>query len=325
MSSRRIIILIAALAMGVLAAVGLMSYINGVESAAEQDTATQTVWVVAETIPRGTPAAQVIDGQLIVERSIPVEFWPATAIGNPQAELAGFVAVSDLPANTIVVQGQFVAPSVVSTGVTDRLEEADLVTVSFSLDQVSGAAYMIEPGDFVNILTRTDVAGGEATADGDYDRTERLTYSVDARYLYQKAQVLAVDTNLTPDLGDSAATDAEGEEAAAPVAVNSGLITLAVPPEAVQRILGVGLENIYLSLVPTDYVPREMPPLELAESVMPGEDAERLTPYVGVETVAPANDIPEPAADTPPAAEPTTEPEEPQDTFDAAEEGATDQ
>ena len=97
-------------------------------------------------------------------------------------------------------------------------------------------------------------------------------YTYDVRYVYQKAEILAVDSALTADLGET-----PGET----VAANSGLITLAVPPEALQIILGIGKENLYLSLVPQNYEPYPLPPIDIrSESdLLPGEDASRLTPY----------------------------------------------
>lgn len=306
MSSRRVITLLVALAVGALAAVGLLFYVQGVEEQASESGQVQSVWVVQESIPRGTPAAQVVANGLIQREDIPIEYFPATAIGEPETELAGLVAVTDLPANTVLVTGHFVSPNVVATGVTDRLEERGMVTVTFSLDQVHGAAYLVEPGDFVNILAKFDVEvgvdpTGEQTSE-EYDRSNVMAYSTDARYLYQKAEVLAVDTDLTADLGDATVTD---DPNAPPTARNGGLITLAVPPEAVQRIVGIGVENIYLSLVPQNYVPRELAPLELKEELLPGEDPERLTPYIGTDITAPAAESTAPD----PAETPTPEPE----------------
>ena len=59
-------------------------------------------------------------------------------------------------------------PNVVATGVTDRLEEKDMVTLTFTMGQVNAAAYLIEPGDFVNMLAMWDLqtisGGGEEEA-----------------------------------------------------------------------------------------------------------------------------------------------------------------
>jgi hypothetical protein len=57
------------------------------------------------------------------------------------------------------------------------------------------------------------------------------------------------------------------------------MVTLAVPPEAVATILSVGMENLYLSLVPPDYVPAPVPPVDVNTSTLPGEDPTKLTPY----------------------------------------------
>jgi hypothetical protein len=47
----------------------------------------------------------------------------------------------------------------------------------------------------------------------------------------------------------------------------------------VQLILGVGMENLYLSLVPKSYEPAPLPPLDYSNNTYPGEDEQRLTPY----------------------------------------------
>lgn len=284
MNSRRTIILLVAVLIAGLSFFGILNYVRGLEDSAYEGQELVEVWVVKEPIPRGTPAQQVIATQLIAKDEVPIEYKPATAIVDPSTELLGLVAVTDLPANSVLVQGNFVAPGVVATGVTDRLEERGMVTVTFSLDQVGAAAYLIEPGDFVNILTRISLKPAEteddtvSATDDEYDRSEERLYLSDVRYVYQKVEVLAIDKSLTADLGQSTAAE-DDPAAAAAAAANRGLITLAVPPEAVQRILAVGIENLYLSLVPPTYQPVELPPIEINEDLLPGEDVERLTPY----------------------------------------------
>lgn len=290
MNSRRTVILIVAVVVGAIASFGLLNYIRNVEGSVYENAEPETVWVVRRPIAKGTTADQAINQGLISQSEIPASFRPATAIVDPDTELAGLVAVTDLPANAPLVTGNFVAPSVVNTGITDRLEEKGLVTVTFSVDQVKGAAYLIEPGDFVNVLSVKSIveiksddegAGGD-TADGPTnDVIESVsTFDYVTRYVFQRAEVLAIDKALTPDLGETAG-EAEG------TARNGGMITLAVPPDAVQTILSVGTENIYLSLLPPSYEANELPPIDYLESILPGEDADRLTPY-GIEDQAEA-------------------------------------
>ena len=292
MSSRRTVILIVALVVGAVAAFGLLNYVRNVEGSVYDNAEPEEVWVVRLPIPKGTTAEQVIDQEMIARAEIPASFIPATAIVDPGTELAGLVAVADLPVNAPLVTGNFVVPSIVNTGITDRLEEKGMVTVTFSVDQVAGVAYQIEPGDFVNILTVAGIeepeagtaqAGDDVSGDpvpiGDdlaaFGIDGNATYDQLVRYLYQKAEVLSIDRALTPDLGETT----DDEAAVEPAARNGGLITLAVPPEAVQQILSAGLNNLYVSLVPRDYEPYPLPPLDYSEQILPGEDAEQLTPY----------------------------------------------
>ncbi len=264
---------------------GLLSYVRNLETEATDVYQLEEVWVVQDTIPRGTPAQQVISSGLIALQQVPVEFMPASAIKDPAVELAGLVAVTDLPPSSVVVSGNFVAPGVVNTGITDRLEERGMVTLTFSLGQTNAAAYLIQPGDYVNILTLvglveeeddvTDSEGDVIATDGEEFNRESDLYNQDARYVYQQAEVLAVASALPSDLGEN--TTAEDGEPVGPPP--SGLITLAVPPEAVQLMLSIGLDNLYLSLLPTNYEPQPLPPIDLDEFQLPGEDAERLTPY----------------------------------------------
>lgn len=281
MNSRRTLILIVAVVVGAVASFGLLNYIRNVEGSVYDNAEPETVWVVRRPIAKGTTADQAINQGMIFQSEIPASFRPATAIVDPGTELAGLVAVTELPANAPLVTGNFVAPSVVNTGITDRLEERELVTVTFNVDQVKGAAYLIEPGDFVNILSVKPF--GESTSEAvasDNPGAEIIaeavgsvsTYDYLARYLYQRAEVLAIDKALTPDLGETTA-ETEG------VPRNGGMITLAVPPSAVQTILSVGTENIYLSLLPPSYESTELPPIDYGDQVLPGEDDQRLTPY----------------------------------------------
>ncbi len=300
MNSRRTVILIIAVVIGAVAAVGLLSYVRSAETTADEAAAPVEIWVVKQPIPKGTPIESAIEQGLIAKEQTAQKYRPATAVVDPAAELGGLVAITDLPVDLPVLTGTFASPNTVNTGITDRLEEKGLVTVTFTVDQSRGAAYLIEPGDFVNVLVERDwdtpffeedppievtpQAVAELAANLEENDAIRpiLTdlYPVESRVVYQKAEVLAVGTNLSPDLGQQAV---EGDPAQAQA--NQGLITLAVPPEAVQVILDVGRDNIYLSLVPEDYEPRPLLPLDPTTQVLPGESEGTLTPYDGYDGV----------------------------------------
>ncbi len=293
MSTRRIAILLSALLVGALAVFGIIRYVGQVREEAYAGSEVGTVWVVQEPIPRGTPAADVLAQGWIVEAEIPLQYKPQSAIEDPSVELDGaLVAIAELPAGNVVVAGQFVAPSAATTSTKDILEERGLVTVTIQVDQIAGAAHMIEPGDKVNVLQIYDrLETGETAEDDGTDEgnpilvdpnsgeivaaagdAEYSVYPRDARYVYQAAEVLAIDQDLPAQVGD-----VEDENAAA-VQANRGLITLAVTPEAAQIILSVDHATLYLSLLPADYQPRPLPPLT-EDPLLPGENPEKLTPY----------------------------------------------
>ncbi len=285
MNSRRTIILIVAVVVGAVASFGLLNYVRGLETEAQKDAELAEVWVVNQLIPRGTPGETAITGDFIVKQQVPVQFKPSTAITDPTVELAKLVAVADLAPNSTLVNGNFVTPGVITTGITDRLEERDMVTFTMSLDQVAGAAYMIQPGDFVNILQVVGDNKDDATdqavpaADGTIATptdTSSSPYSQQVRYVYQMAEVLAIDKTLPADLGEAVPADG------ATTAGNLGMITLAVPPEAVQLLLAVDPTTFYLSLVPSTYVPKALP-VPSYDDLLPGEDDTKLTPYWAVE------------------------------------------
>lgn len=301
MNSRRTVILIFAVVVAAVAAVGILNYIERAETSADEATAPVQVWVVQQPIPKGTPIETALEAQLIGVEETAQSLRPPTAIVDPAVELAGLVAMTDLPVDWPVVTGSFVSPKIIDTGITDRLEERGLVTVTFNVDQAKGAAYLIEPGDFVNVMVERDWSTPFFEEDPPVEMTEDALrelaaelqatdslrpiitdlYPVESRVVYQKAEVLAIGDSLIPDIGD---TQADGEEQ---TAASQSLVTLAVPPEAVQVILNVGRDNLYLSLVPDDYEPRPLPPLDPTTQVLPGESEDRLTPYAGYDVVDP--------------------------------------
>ena len=307
-SARRTVILIVAVALGALAAVGLLSYVRSAETDAGEAGAPVEVWVAQALVPKGTTLEVALDQGLIAQELVAQKLRPATAVVDPGRELAGLVAVHDLQPNMPIVTGTFVSSSVINTGITDRLEETGLVTVTINVDQTQGAAYLIEPGDFVNVMVERqwdtpffendpaiDLTPG-STAELAANLTENdavrpiITdlYPVDARMVYQKAEVLAVGQALIPDLGQTPVVDGQEERTQV-----RGLITLAVPPEAAQVILDVGRDSLYLSLVPKDYEPRPILPVDPTSQVLPGEDEARLTPYIGFDNVVDPTSIPE--------------------------------
>lgn len=279
MNSRRWVILAVAVILGIVAGGLVYNYVQGVESDAEAEAQRVTVFKLATDIPKGTFAEDAFANGWIVRGEIPAEFRPASAISDP-SQIEGKVAISDLAANQVVVDDQFVSQSTALTTFSGLLAQ-NQVAITISVDQVRGVAGLLVPGDFVNILL-TD--GGDDlgnTSDVPVDAAGNaidtgldVNIAPDARYLYQKVQILAIGKQRTLQPGETVATNPDGS----PVVQDTGLLTLAVPADAAQWIASASTGELYLTLVAKDYTPVPVGPIAPSPT-LPAENPEQLTPY----------------------------------------------
>lgn len=291
MGSRRTLILIAAIAVGAIASFLIWNYVGGIEERAEGDAQRVKVFVVKSQIVRGTYGEESRDQDLVVEDDAPQKFVPANAIRSLD-DITGQVAINDLAPNQIVTSDMFAAPEVAQSTFAERLEKInneDQTAITISVDQVRGAAHLLQPGDYVNVMmTPTadgSAQGDEAAPEGEGESANAAPSSAGvppllARYVYQKAQILAIDQTPVQQAGDAANEEAEGAEGteAEGEAANRGLVTLIVPADAAQYIASIQPGQLYLTLVGDDYEPRPQQPIRPGDT-LPGEDPEQLTPY----------------------------------------------
>ena len=213
------------------------------------------VFVVNQDIPQGTLGDDAIGSKLIAADEMPNEFRPDTALTD-LTPIRGKVAITNLSAGQVVVDGQFVTPTEVpQSTASGQLDEGE-VAITVSVDQVRGVGGNLLPGDRVNILVslvNTPAEGEAASADG----------SKEVRFLYQNVKIMRIGQNAAPTVGET--------DSANP---GSDLITFAVPPEAAQRIAFAGSDRLYLTLVPKDYQPQPYAPVTITD-LFP----DRLTPY----------------------------------------------
>ena len=216
--SRRTLITIAAVLVGALAVFMIYGYVGSVKDEAFGEAERVKVFVVKQGVPKGTYGEETSASGVIAEDEIPKKFWPENAIRSFD-DIAGKVAVGDLAVNQVVTTDMFADPSTVQTTFSDRLEKIngeDQVAISIQVDQVHGVAGLLQPGDFVNIMaTRlcpvSNVDGAplsgnsndttEATPEGEGEGEAAAAegescdtlFEEQARYIYQKVQILAID------------------------------------------------------------------------------------------------------------------------------------
>ncbi|MFZ6002379.1 MAG: Flp pilus assembly protein CpaB [Actinomycetota bacterium] len=273
MSSRRTLILIAAVLVGAIAAYALFTYVGGIEDEANDNAERVKIFKIVGDIPKGTFGDEAFAQGLIEEDVIAKEYRPATAITTP-AQIDGLVAISDLPANQVVVSNQFVSQAE-SLSTFSSLLKNNEVAITISIDQVRGVAGLLVPGDFVNMLVTGALPAEDPAAPAPDAQDGAEVYSQPARYLFQKVQILAVGQTRKLEPGETAATNPDGTPVAS---TSSGMLTFALPALAAQQIASVAGESFYLTLVPKDYQPTALPPLDV-NAPLPGETADQLTPY----------------------------------------------
>jgi pilus assembly protein CpaB len=244
-ASRRTLILIVGVVIAALAAVATWRYLDTADERAYGDAKLVKVFRVAKDIPKGTAGETALAEELVESASIPQEFRPGTALTSSSVNsIRGKVALVNLSAGQVVVDGMFVDPRVATVSFAERIP-AGQVAITISVGNVQGVAGLLVPGDKVNIM----VVGGEA------------------RFLYQNVNILAIGSTAAPEAGETQAVRNPG----------SGLLTLAVPAEAAERIAlaaGGAAGTIYLTLVPPDNQPASIPPVN-ADNIFPPA----LTPY----------------------------------------------
>ncbi|MCA1674363.1 MAG: Flp pilus assembly protein CpaB [Actinobacteria bacterium] len=226
MGNKRTLIAIGALVAALLAAFANYAYLNSVQDRAYEDAERLKVFVVSKDIAKGLPGEQALQEEFVKSDEIPREFRPGTAITDVTT-IRGKVALNNLSAGQVVVDGMFVDPKVAQITFSQRIP-AGKVAVTVSVGVLEGVGGLLVPGDKVNILAN-DAEG--------------------KRSLFQNVDILAIGTTAAPQAGETAPVVNPG----------SNMITFAVPPLAASKILVAG--SLYLTLVPPDNQPVEIPPV----------------------------------------------------------------
>ena len=240
MNSRRTIIIVLAIAVAAVAAVANVTYLKGVQDKAYGNAQRVYVYRVNRDIPKGATGEQAVAKGYFEKKQIPQEFRPGNALGSTE-QLKGKVALANLSAGQVLVDGMFVDPIKAQTTTRDRILPGQ-VAFTVSVDQVHGVGNLLFPGDQVNILVKDDKA--------------------QMRLLYQNVDILFIGSSGAPQAGETKEVTNPG----------SGLITFAAPVDAAQRIVMASQNEggIYLALVPRNNKPVATPPVINKDTLFTG-------------------------------------------------------
>ena len=287
MSSRRTLILIAAVVVGAISAYLVYNYVQSADNRAEGNARKVDVIRIAKDIPKGKTGFEAQSEGMLVQAQIPAEFKPATAIVDPSI-IRDKVAVANFATGQILVDGMFADPIDSLTTFAGRVpndcaptgfqgsttnKPVPCVGVTISVDATHGVAGVVVPGDYVNIMVKPE----QDCPDG----TSAQVVCSPLRLLFQAARVLFVDKSAVPQPGEvtGSGTSTANPSGTSQPTGNTGLITLEVPQKAAQMIGSIGSGGLYLTLLPSNYTPEAVPKLDAFPDVLPGEDPNQLTPY----------------------------------------------
>ena len=251
MGNRRVLILVIATALAGLTAFLTFNYANAADERAFKGAELVEVFMVKKDIPKGLPGERALDEGYIGKESIPRKFFPAKAITNPQ-RLRGQVALAGLSTGVPVVDGNFVEPRVAQESFAQRLGK-DQQAVTLSVSDVQAVARLVVPGDRVNLMLTMDKEAAPGAPAG--------VSGKETKFVIQNVQVLAVGNSTALQPGEAAG---EPQPLAAGVAKtgDSGLMTFAVPAIDAERVVHASqVGSIHLTLVPPDYSPASVPPV----------------------------------------------------------------
>jgi pilus assembly protein CpaB len=263
--NRRVVIVAAAVIFAVIAFIGNLLYLKSADNRAAKDARLVDVYTIKVAIPKGTAGENVVGEKMVVIEKVPESVKPQGAITNLDV-LRKKVAVSNLAAGQLLVEGQFASAASAQSTFTQRIPK-DQVAVSISVDQVHAVAGFVQPGDKVNVLVY-----GKDPSSKDGRQVVRV--------LYQGVNVLAVGATPALQPGESQA-DIKNDSSKTPTPAPASLITLAVPLDAAERIVlpASGAEGsiIYLTLVsPDSAATTQQPPTFDLKNAL---ESASITPY----------------------------------------------
>lgn len=231
----KILVVAVALVLGGLAAVLAANYLTGAQSEIASDAETVVVLVAQEDLPRGLTAAELVERGLVLEEEIPRRFVSSDAVSSERA-LENQVLAVPVSAGEQLTKTRFQYPS--QAGLSYSVPE-DFVAVSIDVDDVSGVAGLLKPGD--NVVAYATFVPLVRGTEEDEQSTDPFTMTVVPR-----ARVLAIGEQISAEPASD--TDADNTAAgalAANSAANQGTsngstyrsVTLALSVEDAERIV----------------------------------------------------------------------------------------
>jgi pilus assembly protein CpaB len=232
----KMLIVIAALALGGIAAFASYSYLGAIQRQAVAGSALVDVLVAKQDIPRGVAANDLLDAGYVETAKMPLKYVASGAISTVKS-------VADRIVSVPVTKGEVLTTARFEYSTDAGLAyavPADFVAVTVPVDDARGVAGLVKPGDRVAILgTITGKAGADDTT----------------RIMVKGAKVLAVGQSTTPQAPTQQTSSSGGAFGPAGSSSSQGAalktVTVAVSAgDAEKIVLAIESGSIWLALLP---------------------------------------------------------------------------
>lgn len=263
--TRRTIAFLLAVILALVAAISIVSYLRGVETAVAAENESVMAYVATGEIADGVLIDSAVQQRLVEERAVPRALLAPGAITDLGQVQGRLVNATILPGDQLVI-GRFAEPG---DGVQVLAIPEGHQAMSVEVGVPPGVAGYLKEGDHISIIayltvptqdeaqteTSTDLATGVAT-------TQQAT-EPRAQFVVQDVEVLAV--------GQRIVTTAQ-EEGAAPQPIASVLTTVAVTADEAERLVYATVGGtLWMTLLPEDETDPVATQGRTAETVFDGQ------------------------------------------------------
>lgn len=222
----RILIIVLALALGGAAAVLAANYLRSARTDISAQSEPVEVLVAQENLPRGLSAEELISRKLVKIERVPRRFVAGDAVSSARA-IEGQVLAVPLSAGEQLTKTRFQYPE--QAGLSYSVPEG-FVAVSVGVDDVTGVAGLLKPGDNVMVFTTFEPEGG---------KSKSFTMTT-----VGKAKVLAVADLVSAEQAAANEADAQNTKSGGLASNRSATaqatyrnVTLALSPEDAERLV----------------------------------------------------------------------------------------
>lgn len=259
----RAVAVVAAAVVAILSGTGLYLYVARADERAASGEQLVPVLVADQPIGAGTPFEEAMQADLIVADEVPQRLVPPSAVGDPN-DLVGQVARDQIPVGLVVVSEMFADEAATGPPTLARKIPDGRVAVTFSAGPQAAVADLIQPGDQVNLIIKTETGEGAPGALPGVPEGQPAVLHV-----FQNLEVFAIG---------QVPVDANANEPQQNP--GGGLYTVLVDPKDATRLIFLTTEyDVYLALAPPGYEARSLPAITgdnaLPDGLTPEESAGR--------------------------------------------------